>query len=106
MVRLFLDIETLPAEESFKSVLEDTKRIFSGLRELNEGWWCYVGRPKTWCVAEGRFEPFPENRVCTVYLNDRMWVFDWVAERADEKDPLSPVGWENRFTGRVWKIDS
>lgn len=88
------------------AVLEQPKRIFSGLRELNEGWWCYVGRPETWCVAENRFEPFPAKKVFTVCLNDRMWVFDWVAERADAEDELSPVGWQNRFTALVWKIDS
>ena len=87
-------------------VLDDPKRIFTGIRELNEGGWCYVGRPKAWCVREGRIVPFPSNLVYAVYMNDRMWVFEWRAERADSEDLLSPIDWKNRFAGRVWTSNS
>ena len=84
-------------------VLDDPKRIFTGLRELREGWWCYVGRPGTWYVTETRQAPFPPNLVYVVYMNDRMWIYEWRAEEADSEDPLSPVDWKNRFAGLVWK---
>ena len=91
------------------AVLENPKRIFSGLRELNPGWWCYVGRPETWCLEEGPhgpiFKPFPERLVFTVLLNDRMWVYDWLAELSDSEDSLSPAGWRDRYQALTWKSD-
>lgn len=87
-------------------VLDDPKRIFTGLRELNAGWYCYTGKPKTWYVAEDQEVPFPADLVYIVCMNDRMWVYEWRAERADTEDPLSPVDWKNRFAGLVWTSTS
>ena len=87
-------------------VLENTSRIFSGLRELNEGGWCYTGRPREWCIAEGRVVLFPVDRIFAVYLNDQMWVYEWRAERSDPEDALNPIGWKNRFVGLIWKSTS
>ena len=35
-----------------KEVLEDPKRIFWGIREHNEGGWCYTGVPSTLFIKE------------------------------------------------------
>lgn len=89
-----------------KEVLDNPQRIFVGLRELNEGGWCYVGKPKSWFIAEDRVVPFPEDLVYEVFLNDRMSIFGWRAEKADLEDNLSPVGWKSRFVALAWKKTS
>ena len=33
-----------------KFVLENPERIFAGVRQFNEGGWCFTGRPKFWHV--------------------------------------------------------
>ena len=89
-----------------KAVLDNPKRIYTGIRAINEGGFCYVGRPDTWCVKEDLEVPFPENRVFAVYLNDRMYIYDFTAEYIDSEDPLSPKDWKNRFTGLLWRSTS
>ena len=88
---------------SVKHVLDNPKRIFSGIRELNEGGWCYVGKPEKWYVKERCEVPFPTHLVFAVYLNDRMAVYNFRAEKADTDDALSPINWKNRFGGLIWK---
>jgi len=89
-----------------KEVLDNPKRIFSKIRPITRGGWCYVGRPKIWYVAENCTASFPEDRVFAVFLNDRKVVYTFRAEFADGEDPLSPKDWKNRFGGLVWKSTS
>ena len=89
-----------------KAVLDDPKRIYAGIRAINEGWFCYVGRPETWYIKEDTEVPFPKNRVFAVYLNNRMHVYNFTAEYIDSDDPLSPKDWKNRFTGLLWQSTS
>ena len=51
-----VDYENLRAA---KYVLENTERIFFGVREFNEGGWCYTGRPDKWYIREKVVVPFP-----------------------------------------------
>jgi len=101
---------TYVAYENFraaKHVLENPQRIFTGIREFNEGeWWCYTGRPERWHVAEAVTAPFPKNRVFAVYLNSRMIVYECRSEPAAEDDSMCPLDWQNRYGGLVWKSTS
>lgn len=85
-----------------KEVLEDPCRIFEGTREHQSGGWCFVGRPGTWHIRERVIVPFPCDRVFAVYLNPRMVVYAWRAEKTDPDDPLSPIGFAQRYRRLVW----
>jgi hypothetical protein len=89
-----------------KHVLELPERIFWGVREYNEGGWCYVGKPAEWYVRENVKAPFPGNKVFAVYINPLMRVYECRAEYAAEDDRLCPVDWENRYRGLIWKSTS
>lgn len=89
-----------------KHVLENPRRIFFGVREYNEGGWCYVGKPPEWCVSEGVTATFPDDKVFAVYVNPRMLIYTWRAEYAAADDPACPREWENRYRGLVWKSTS
>ena len=66
----------------------------------------WVGCPTTWYIREDTKVPFPKNRLFAVYLNDRMYVYDFAAEYVDNEDLLSPKDWKNRFMGLIWKSTS
>jgi hypothetical protein len=85
-----------------KQVLANPKRIYRGLRELSEGGWCYVGKPDTWFLTVDQEVPFPNNKVFALFVNDRMYLYDFVAELCDPEDPISIINWRTRFGGRVW----
>ena len=89
-----------------KYVLENTERIFFGVREFSKGGWCYTGRPVEWYIRENIVAPFPEHMVFAVYLNPNMRVYECRAEHAADDDPLSPVDWQKRYRGRAWKSTS
>ena len=46
-----------------KHVLDHPQRIFSGVRQFNEGGWCFTGRPLVWHIREQQTAPFPDNLV-------------------------------------------
>lgn len=95
-----VDYENLRAA---KYVLEHTERIFFGVREFNEGGWCYTGRPVEWHVKEGVVAPFPKNMVFAVYLNPNMRVYECRAEYVADDDARCPKGWQTRYRGLTWK---
>jgi hypothetical protein len=86
-----------------KYVLDNPDRIFWGIREYNEGGWCYVGRPEEWHIKQTVIVPFPKSRVFAVYINPLKRVFEFGAEPADAEDSLSPAGWKDRYRGLIWK---
>ncbi len=99
-----VDFENLRA---VKFVLENVDRIFRDIREFNKGGWCFTGRPERWCIRNESIEvPFPPEHVLAVYMNPRLWVFDFQAERASPDDPCSPVDWQNRYGALIWKSTS
>ena len=89
-----------------KHVLEHTERIFYGVREYNEGGWCYTGHPVEWYIREGVVKAFPGGYVFAVYLNPNMRVYECRAEYAAEDDPACPVDWQTRYRGLTWKSSS
>ena len=89
-----------------KHVLNQPLRIFSGVRQFNEGGWCFTGKPKSWYIKEQIEVPFPENLVFAVYLNPRFVVFECRAEKAADDDPNCPNDWQNRYKGLIWKHTS
>ena len=89
-----------------KHVLENVKRIFSGVRAYNEGGWCYAGRPESWYIREGIVTPFPDNLVFAVYLSPRLRLYEARAEQRSEDDEFSPIDWKDRYGGLVWKHTS
>lgn len=89
-----------------KYVLENPKRIFFGVREFNEGGWCYTGRPVEWFIKERTVVPFPDGKIFAVYLNPRRQVYECRAEYAANDDPLCPIQWQERYRGLIWKSTS
>lgn len=85
-----------------KDVLENPRRIFEGTREHQTGGWCFVGGPGEWHIRQDVIVPFPRNLVFAVYLNPSMVVYDWRAEKQDPDDPLSPLGFGERYRRRIW----
>lgn len=86
-----------------KYVLENTQVIFWGVREFNQGGWCYIGQPDEWYIAPGTVVPFSDDKVFAVYMNPTMRVYECRAEPADHKNPMFPKDWENRYGGLIWQ---
>ena len=80
-----------------KLTLERPLRIFSGVRVLNEGGWCFTGRPKMWYTKETVIAPFPDGLIYAVYLNPRYYVYECRAEIAAKDDRECPEDWQNRY---------
>jgi hypothetical protein len=85
-----------------KKVLDNPLQIYSGVRQLNYGFWCYTGRPESWWIKPNVESDFPDHLVYAVYLNDRFVLYSFRAELADEKDNSHIRGWEDRFGGLKW----
>jgi hypothetical protein len=86
-----------------KYVLDNPRRIFSGVRAFNEGGWCFTGKPVYWNIRETTTAPFPDELVFAVYMNSRLYIYEARAEYAAKDDKLCPVDWQNRYEGLVWK---
>lgn len=86
-----------------KFVMEQPRRIFAGVRQFNEGGWCFTGRPTTWYTQESVVSPFPDNFVFSVYLNSRFAIFECRAEIAASDDNECPEDWQDRYKALVWK---
>jgi len=84
-----------------KHVLEVVECIFFGIREYNEGGWCYTGRPERWHVTAERVEPFPDDLIYAVYVNPRMRIYEWRAEDVAVENRGCPKNWQQRYRGRV-----
>ncbi len=89
-----------------KEVLQEPQRIFYGVREYNQGGWCFTGRPATWHIREQIEAPFPEDLVFAVYMNPLLYVYETRAEYAAEDDTLCPKDWQARYGGLVWRNTS
>lgn len=85
-----------------KVVLDNPLNIYSGVRHLNYGYWCYTDRPETWYIRENVCAPFPENLVYAIYLNDRFDLYSFRSEPADKNDNRHIDGWKDRFGGLKW----
>ncbi|MGB7195315.1 MAG: hypothetical protein WBD81_17815 [Collimonas pratensis] len=83
--------------------MNNTERIFSGVRAFNEGGWCYTGRPKTWYVKEDLEVPFQEGLIFAVYLNPLFKIYEFRAEKSAIDDSGCPENWEDRYGGLIWK---
>src|SRR5690242_11197306 len=95
--------------ENFRAVqhvLENPKRVFSGVRQFNEGGWCFTGQPASWYTQPEVPAAFPDNLVFAVYLNSRMFVYEARAEYSASDDRFCPQGWQNRYAALVWKSTS
>ncbi|MCD4830746.1 MAG: hypothetical protein K8R02_02930 [Anaerohalosphaeraceae bacterium] len=86
-----------------KEVLENPKRIFWGIREHNDGGWCYTGIPKKLYIKQSNAVDFPDGKVFAVYINPGLQVFDWTVEYADENDTMCPKDWKERYKSLIWK---
>jgi hypothetical protein len=89
-----------------KHVLENTERIFAGVRRFNDGGWCFTGKPGMWYIRETVQVPFPKGLVFAVYLNPRFFVYEARAERVAFDDEFSPIDWQNRYKTLIWKNTS
>jgi hypothetical protein len=84
-------------------VLDAPNRIFYGTRELNDGGWCYIGKPDDWYLRVEVITPFPPNMVFAIYMTDDLSVYNLRAEFIDPIDVLSPLNWGERYERLIWK---
>jgi hypothetical protein len=89
-----------------KYILENPQRIFSGVRQFNDGGWCFTGRPNSWYVTKDVRVPFPEHLVFAVYLNAAFNLYEARGERSANDDKLCPIDWQKRYQALVWKNTS
>lgn len=89
-----------------KYVLDNVQRVFSDVREYNQGGWCFTARPLEWHLREQVVGPFPEHLVYAVYIHPRHFVYEWRAEKVDNEDNLCPVDWRRRYKALLWKRTS
>lgn len=89
-----------------REVLQDPERIYCGVREYNEGGWCYVGKPPRIAKREKVWVPLPPGFLFAVYMNPQYHVYEWRLEKAAEDDPPAPVDWRNRYGGVAWQRSS
>jgi hypothetical protein len=90
-----------------KQVLNNPQRIFEGIREYEQGGWCYAGKPTEWYVGDVAEVPFPDGLVFAVYVNRRLEVYHWRAEKCDRDDRFCPIDWRTRYGGgMIWPITS
>lgn len=90
-----------------KQVLETPLLIFEGVRQFNEGGWCYVGRPTEYYLREQvTVSPLEPERVFTVYLNPRMMVYEWRLESADRSGIAFPKDHFTRYDRLAWRHTS
>lgn len=92
--------------EAAKEVLEAPARIYQGVREFNEGGWCYVGRPHQYAMKPDIWVPVPEHLVFAVYLNPHYHVYEWRCEKTAKGDRFAPIDWQDRYGGVSWRRDS
>lgn len=85
-----------------KYVLENVDAIFSGVREFDDGGWCYVGRPLEWVIRQEIKEPFPDDRIFAVYVNPNLRLYEHRAEYIADDCPRYPKDWQNRYQGLIW----
>lgn len=86
-----------------RHVLSNTLAIFEGVRDFQEGGWCYLGRPTSYYLRENVEAPLEHSRVFAVYINPAMGVYEWRLEVADANGSSLPEKHENRFKRLVWK---
>lgn len=89
-----------------KEVLECPERVYSGTREHQEGGWCYVGRPTSYCMKPDVTVPLPPGFVFTVYLNAARTAYHWRIEKTEPQDELAPIGADERYGRLAWDRDS
>jgi hypothetical protein len=87
-------------------VLQQPERIFRGIVREGEATMrkglCYVGRPLTFHDQHGRQYPRPARFVYTVYVSERLEIYDWRPEQVSEDDPSAPEGWHTRYMTLAW----
>ena len=87
-------------------VLESPLLIFEGVRQLNKGGWCFVGKPPQWYVADRVVATFPEKLVYSVYINPSLYVYNFRADEVDASDARYPLDWRNRYRREIWPATS
>lgn len=87
-------------------VLREPSAVFEGVREFQDGGWCYCGIPSRRWFNSGSSGPPPPGMVFTVFVSPRGHVFEWRWERCDELHRTWPKDYAVRFTGGVvWSED-
>src|SRR6185436_15832843 len=86
-----------------KFVLQKALLIFEGVREHQEGGWCYVARPTEYFLRPSIVVPFPPGMVFAAYLNPVRRLYDWRLEPAESPGSPYPSGHKSRYTREAWK---
>lgn len=87
-------------------VLERPLLIFEGVREYQEGGWCYVGRPEFFFLRPTVQVSLPAGRVFAAYLNPLRRLYEWRLETAEADSSPYPKGHESRYKRLAWKSTS
>lgn len=83
-------------------VLRNPTLIFEGVREYQEGGWCYVGRPASYFLRPKIEVPLPPGFVFAAYLNPVRRLYEWRLEPAESDNSPYPKAHEDRYKRLAW----
>ena len=86
-----------------RTVLDAPLLVFEGVREFNEGGWCFVGRPGQYYLREDVMVPLSDGRVFAVYLNPQLILYEWRLEYAQAPATPFPRGHADRYRRLAWQ---
>lgn len=89
-----------------RSVLDAPLLIFEGVRQFQQGGWCFAGRPVEYYLRPRVTVTLERERVFCVYLNPRLDVYEWRLEPADSPGSAYPSGHSTRFRRLAWRSTS
>lgn len=89
-----------------KFVLQNPLLIFEGVREHQEGGWCYIARPAEFFIRPTIVVPLPAELVFAAYLNPARRLYEWRLEPAESPGSAYPSGHKSRYKRESWKNTS
>jgi hypothetical protein len=86
------------------AILRAPVAVFEGVRDYEEGGYCYLGKPTDWYVKPRCLVPFPKDRIFAVYVNPMRRLYDIQAEKTEPGSMYRPEGWKERYEALLWSI--
>ncbi len=87
-----------------QQVLAKPRAVFSGVRDYEQGGYCYCGLPTAAYTNGGSKVPPRPGMIYCVYVDPRDWVYEWGWEVPDEIEVSLPEDYDapERFERMIW----
>ena len=89
-----------------RDVLLAPRAVFTGVRDYEEGGYCFLGLPEQWYIRQDCLVPFPPMKILAVYLNPNRWLYDVQAEKTESIGGVLPVRWKERYEALLWPTNT